>query len=90
MRQTNKEDEAAREEGVPLQWSIATESSNSSTFMVTPAATRQGCPLQLRPLLYEHRFECHVMRGQDFAVQTAWLLVTELRMPGLACGGSQS
>lgn len=33
IRETNDEDEAAREMGVPLQWSIATDSSNTSTFM---------------------------------------------------------
>lgn len=43
IRQTNEEDEAAREMGVPLQWSIATDSSNTSTFMVTlpPFCSRQ-------------------------------------------------
>ena len=56
VRQTNKDDEAAREEGVPLQWSIATKSSNSSTFMVNliPQILRLSCPLQPRPLLGEH------------------------------------
>ena len=33
---TTQSEEAAREEGVPLQWGIATEISNTTTFLVGP------------------------------------------------------
>ena len=34
MKATNRDEEASREVGVPLQWSIATEISNGTTFVV--------------------------------------------------------
>ena len=34
VKATNRDEEASREVGVPLQWSIATEISNSTTFVV--------------------------------------------------------
>lgn len=36
VKETQEADEATREEGVPLQWAIATEISNSTTFLVPP------------------------------------------------------
>ena len=34
VKATNRDEEASREVGVPLQWSIATEISNGTTFVV--------------------------------------------------------
>lgn len=53
---TTQAEEATREEGVPLQWTIATEISNATTFMVSLATVfatsnsrfygEEGVPLQ--------------------------------------------
>ncbi len=37
VKATNRDEEASREVGVPLQWSIATEISNGTTFVVRRA-----------------------------------------------------
>ena len=42
VKATNRDEEASREVGVPLQWSIATEISNGTTFVVRRPACRPG------------------------------------------------
>ncbi len=42
MKATNRDEEASREVGVPLQWSIATEISNGTTFVVRQLTLTRG------------------------------------------------